>query len=90
MTMSVASNPAVTDPRTVLKPAQQQALLAVAFYRDQKFRGGVWHVGDKRFSPATIDVLVKDHKLLRPSGRGLAPTLAGQLAADRLKQETKR
>ena len=84
----LADNPAVTNPRKVLTPAEQDALCAVAFFKHQRNFGRVVLVGNKRFAPTTIARL-KSKDLLRGAVPSLTPTIAGQMAIDKLKGETR-
>lgn len=84
----LADNPAVTNPRTALTPAEQDALCAVAFFKHQRNFGRVVLVGNKRFRPATIAKL-KTKDLLRGTVPQLTPTIAGKLVIDKLRGETR-
>ncbi|MFN7010073.1 MAG: hypothetical protein ACK4PN_08570 [Allorhizobium sp.] len=83
---SLSDNPAVADPRRALSAAERDALCAIAFFKQQRRLGGVVLVGNKRFAPSTISKL-KTKDLLRGAVPQLTPTLAGQLAIDKLKGE---
>jgi len=89
MTISLAENAAVTNPKVVLPRRQQQALTAIATYKRNRMRAGSWEIGDERFSPSVIEAL-KARRLARERkdtfGPVLSLTTAGQLAADRLKE----
>lgn len=84
----LADNPAVTNPQAVLTPAEQDALCAIAFFKHQRNFGCVVLVGNKRFRPATIAKL-KTKDLLRGTVPQLTPTIAGKLAIDKLRGETR-
>lgn len=85
--IAIADNPAVTNPRKALTSAQQDALCAIGFYKNQRPQGSIWVVGNKRFSVSTIATL-KKLGLLSGHARGVWPTQAGKLAIDKLKGET--
>ncbi|MFN7124643.1 MAG: hypothetical protein ACK4M8_02090 [Allorhizobium sp.] len=85
--ISIADNPAVTDPRRALTPSQQDALSSIAFFRFQKPRAGGWAIGNKRFNAATIETL-RQNGLLSTTGGKLNLTQAGQLALDKLKGQS--
>jgi hypothetical protein len=87
MTLSIAENPVVQNPRKHLKQMQREALVAVDYFRHQKPDGkGYVLIGRRRFSPATLARLV-EHGLLKHTREGLAPTMAGKLAVAKLKGE---
>lgn len=82
--ISVAENPAVTDPRKALTPSQREALLSIDHYRHQRRVGPEIQIGKKRFKVSTIDALTRQG-LIRTNGRNYDTTLAGELAVDKLK-----
>lgn len=82
----LADNPAVTNPRAALTPAERDALCAVAFFKRQARFGRIVQVGNKRFAKTTIEQL-KRKDMLRGTVPQLTPTIAGQLAIDKLKGE---
>lgn len=84
---SIAENPAVTDPRKALTPTRQDALCAIDFYRGQRrLPNGRIEIGKKRFSAKTLQA-IEDMKLIRKTPDGFAPTMAGRLAAAKLRGE---
>jgi hypothetical protein len=85
MTTPLAENPAVVDPARTLNLTQKDALSSIAFFRHQRVDGGMLHIGTKRFSMRTI-VSLQKLELLRPDRHGVALTMGGQIAADKLKR----
>lgn len=85
---SLAENPAALDPARVLTKQQKNALIAVSFYRNQVERAASFMVGKTCVAKATMTALEK-LELLRRSGRGFAPTLAGKMAVERLKGDAR-
>ena len=85
MTMTpLTENPAVLDPRKNLKPAEQDALASIDFYRQQRIVGACLHVGKKRFQLATIKRL-EEKQLVRGSVPNIALTTGGGLALQKLR-----
>jgi hypothetical protein len=82
--ISISENPAVTDPRKHLTPAQRDALAAIDFYRHQRRAGPEIIIGRKRFKASTIEALER-HGLIRYRRPNYEPTLGGELALDHLK-----
>lgn len=80
----IAENPAVTNPHATLSKVQRDALCTIAFFKQLRPVGHLVQVGNKRFKPSTIASL-KRLELVRGQVPSLAPTLAGQLAIDKLK-----
>lgn len=83
---SIAENPAVTDPRKALTPAQRDALGAAKFFKHHNVEIGGWRIGNKRFTHNTIRAL-EEAKLVTVQRRGqqtIRLTMAGQLAVDKL------
>jgi len=80
----LADNPVVTNPRAALSASERDALCSIAFYKQQRRFGRVVLVGNKRFATETIARL-KSKDLLRGAVPQLTPTIAGQLAIDKLK-----
>jgi hypothetical protein len=85
MTTPLTENPAVVDPARTLNLTQKDALTSIAFFRHQRIDGGMCHIGTKRFSMRTI-VLLQKLELVRFDRHGVALTMGGQLAADKLKR----
>ncbi|MGV2188806.1 hypothetical protein ACQZ4Q_08320 [Agrobacterium vitis] len=82
----LASNPAVTDPKATLTPAQREALLAIRFYRFNVRARRHWRVGNLPVTDATIKALIGHGLVLKRGGQNpLTLTTAGELAADKLK-----
>ncbi|MBB4005840.1 hypothetical protein [Allorhizobium taibaishanense] len=82
----LASNPAVTEPKTTLTQAQQSALLAIRFYRFNSRARGRWRVGNDTVATATIKALIGHGLVIERGGQNpLTLTRAGELAADKLK-----
>ena len=89
MTTPLTENRAVQDPHAALTRRQQAALAAIAKYKNNRLRAGAWEIGGERFSPSIIDVL-KHRRIVQERratfGPVLSLTLAGQMAAERLKE----
>lgn len=89
MTPPLTENRAVQDPTSVLTRRQQAALVAIGAFKNNRLRAGVWEIGGERFSPSIIDAL-KYRRVVTERratfGPVLSLTLAGQMAADRLKE----
>lgn len=83
---SLSDNNALADPRRALSAAERDALCSIAFFKYQRRNGRFVQVGKKRFATTTIEQL-KASGLLRGAVPQLTPTLAGQLAIDKLKGE---
>ncbi|MGR6465411.1 hypothetical protein [Rhizobium sp. PAMB 3182] len=84
MTLPLAENPAVLNPAATLTRSQQDALSAIAmFKRSTKAPGGVEIGGTLRCSSKTIKALQR-YQLIRGNVPSLAPTLAGEMALERL------
>lgn len=83
---ALSDNPAVTDPRAHLTPAERDALVSVDFYARQALRAGFVVVGKKRFSRSTISALQRKH-LLKGEVPQLSATLAGKLAIHKLRND---
>ncbi|MVA28741.1 hypothetical protein [Agrobacterium vitis] len=82
----LASNPAVTNPNATLTPAQREALLAIRFHRFNGRERGGWRVGNLSIAAATIKALLNHGLVLeRGNKKPLTLTTAGELAADKLK-----
>lgn len=84
MTPSLADNPIVVEPRKHLTQSQQDGLLAVCHFKHHRRIGPEIHFGKKRFKLSTIATLEK-LDLIRFQRASYEPTLAGQLAAERLR-----
>lgn len=87
--ISLADNPAVTNPHKALTPRQREAVIAVDHYRFHKpLRKGAWAVGADRFKHETIQGLTSKGLLSTAGGR-LNLTQAGKLVLDKLKGDHK-
>ena len=84
MTTSLAENPAVVEPRKYLTPAQQDALLSIGHFKNYRRIGPEILIGKKRFKLSTIAAIEK-LELVRMGRGSYAPTLAGEMAIERLK-----
>jgi hypothetical protein len=80
----LTENRAVLHPASALTKAEKEALITIAFYKNQRQRHGFVEAGKKRFARSTVEQL-KRHELLRGDVPSLAPTDGGMLAIDRLK-----
>lgn len=88
MSKSLSENEILQNPRKHLKQAQQNALLAVDFFRHQKkLNFGNYQIGPRRYTRATVNSIV-ELGLARRSPAGLEPTMAGKIAVARLKGKT--
>lgn len=90
MTTPLTENRAAQNPSGVLTARQQAAVVAIAAYRSNRRRAGAWEIGGQRFSPSVIEAL-KDRRIVQErratAGPVLSLTLAGQIAAERLKEK---
>ena len=82
--ISIADNPAVTDPRGALTLAQQKALIAIDHYRHQKRLGPRIQIGQSKFRRSTISEL-EQAGMIKMRGDAYAPTIAGELAVKKLR-----
>lgn len=82
--ISVTENRAAQNPRAFLSRTQREALAAIGFFRNQVDAGPMYLIGSKRFAKKTVHQLER-MALLRKSGKGYAPTMAGTIAIERLK-----
>lgn len=90
MTTPLTENRAAQDPRRNLTGRQQAAVVAIDTFRNNRRRAGAWEIGDQRFSPSVIETL-KERRIVQERratfGPTLSLTLAGQMAAERLKEK---
>ncbi|KAA3526098.1 hypothetical protein GOZ96_22770 [Agrobacterium vitis] len=88
MSIPLSENPAVTNPRKALTPAQQDALCALQFFKFNTWQGTRgWQVGNKRISLGVASKL-EAFRLIRRQGKSLSITVAGELAIEKLQGKT--
>jgi len=86
MSTPIAENPAVLDPRRNLSTRQMEALGSLGFFRHRYRNRTGWQIGNKIFSPGTINALEK-HGLVKTGIGSVDLTQAGRLAAERLRED---
>lgn len=84
MTTPITENPAVTNPRKHLTPAERDALVSIDFFRRQRATGTSFQIGPKRFAKRTV-FAIERKGLIKPSPTGYTPTVGGEMAIARLK-----